>query len=326
MPIKMKVCNVADYNESLKKRGKIFHLFDEAVKVWLNTVVEKKARTKYVYSDRLMEILAVFRYLFKLPYRQLEGLLEDYLTHKNIELPIPDFTTLCRRMAKLSLSIDDHRDKNSARNGQLVDVLIDSTGINIYHTGGGHSKENSCSRKYKRYDQFRKLHVAYVPQNKKIAAIKMTCGKTTDGHTAPILLKAIPFDIGAVYADGAYDRSHVRRACLEKHAKQIIPPQRRALVHKSKWNEPEGLWDERNAAIKIFAQHTDEEEGRKKWKEDNSYGKRSLVEAFFSKFKAIFGFSFMSKKDVARESELATKIRILNSFSDLGCAIFKKAA
>jgi len=325
MPIKMKVCNVADYNESLKKRGKVFHLFHEATNVWFDKKVRKRTKSKFIYSDRLIQILAVFRYLFKYPYRQLEGLLEDFVDHQQANLPIPDFTTLCRRMKKLSLTIEDHREVNQAKNRGLVDVIIDSTGINIYHTGGGHSKENGYFRRYKHHDQVRKMHVALDPESKDVLSMEMSSGSTADSTMAPILLAGIDSSISGVYADGAYDRIKVRQACLDRQAKQIIPPKKNAVIRKAKKREAPNLWDERNAAIEIIRSQNNYDEGRKTWKESQSYGKRSLVEAFFSRFKTIFGFHFMSRNERARQSELAVKVQLLNSYNRFGAAVFKKA-
>jgi len=326
MPIKMKVCNVADYNESLKKRGRIFYLFDEAAKVWLYNAVNKKKGAKYTYSNRLIEILATFRYLFKYPYRQLEGLLEEYAARNNLKLPIPDFTTLCRRMAKLSSTIKDHRNKNEIAASGCVDVLIDSTGINIYHTSSSRSNDNGYVRPYKHLDQVRKMHVALNPESKTVLSMKMSKGNIVDSDIVPTLLKGISCSVNSVCADRAYDRMKVRNECFIRNAKQIIPPKRDAVIRRPKKGEPTGLWEERNAAIHFISRYRDREEGRKKWQENNGYGRRSLIEAFFGKFKTIFGFHFMSKSEQARESELMIKVNMLNSYNQLGRAYFKRAA
>lgn len=319
MPIKMKVCNAADYNGFLKERGRIFHYFEEATKVWLN-----KPGTKFTYSDRLIEILAIFRYLLKFPYRQLEGLLIDYLLSKNIALPVPNYSTLCRRMAKISSKIIDRRSQHQVKSDESFDVLLDSTGINIYCTGGGHSKENATRRKFKAYDQVRKMHVAYTPKNKRIDAMLMSTGTTPDFKAAPPLLKGLSYGIKGVYADSAYDRKVVRAACVEQGAKQIIPPQRIAVIRKPEKDDHPNLWQDRNAALSVIKKHKDWPSGLKRWKEKSSYGKRSLIEAQFSRFKAIFGFHFMSRSEQSRACELMTKVSILNSFSEIGCAKFAR--
>lgn len=323
MPVNMKVCNVADYNDALKKRGRFFHHFDEAIQVWLEKDFLNKDKCKNVYSDRLIEVLAVLRYLFKYPFRQLEGALEDYIAHSNLTLPVPNFTTLCRRMAKLSLTVRDHRKKSQNKTDD-IEVVIDSSGINIYHTGGGHSKENSQTRKHSWLDQVRKMHVAIDAVSKDVLEMKMTFGTTMDASVAPKLLNTIEENIGGVYADGAYDRKEVREACVRRGAKQIIPPPKNAIIRSSKKDEPPELWNERNAAIELIQRYEDIEEGRAAWKKEKEYGTRSVVEAYFSRFKTIFGFHFMCRKEKAREIELIVKTRMMNEFNQLGAAIFKR--
>ena len=85
-----------------------------------------------------------------------------------------------------------------------VDVLIDSTGVNIYHTGGGHSKENSNTRKFNGFDQVRKLHIAVDLNSKDVLAVEMTSGIKADSELLPVLIDKIPNAIRSVYADGAY--------------------------------------------------------------------------------------------------------------------------
>ena len=324
MPIKMKVCNTADYNEALKKRGKIFHLFEEAVRVWLDKDVLKKDKSKKTYSDQLIEILAVLC-LFKYPYRQLEGILEDYIAIKQLTLPVPDFTTLCRRMAKISLKIHDYRNNRQDAGTGKLSIILDSTGINIYHTTGSHSKENSVKRQYRGRQQTRKMHIVLDVKSRDILGMEMTSGVTHDTKPVPELLDAVKYKIEKVYADAAYDSRKVRKTCKVRHAKQIIPPRRDAIVKSCKKDGIGSLWNERNSAIELIRSYKDYEDGRNAWKESAGYGKRALVETCFGRFKTIFGYHFMCKNDMARKNELMTKINILNYFNKLGMAKFKKA-
>jgi DDE family transposase len=308
MPVKMKVCNPAEYNNNLRDRGRIFHLLDEAEKVWLYIKTEKVKKSKFVYSDLLMQTLAVIRYLLKYPYRQLQGFLEDYINYKKINLPIPDFTTLSRRMSKLSLEIRDHRSKSNTTDP--IEIAIDSTGINIYHTGGGHSKDNLETRKFKHLEQVRKLHVALNPETKEVLAMQMTEGHIADGDVIPNLLNDIPDYIEKLYADGAYDRKTVRLACYNRKIKQVIPPSKVSVTRRASKEEHEDFWDERNEAV-LMCNYLG---GRKLWKKMTNYHRRSLIEAFFGKIKMIFGFHFMNRSEKGRKVELAIKIKMLNSY------------
>ncbi|WP_264378130.1 MULTISPECIES: hypothetical protein [unclassified Wolbachia] len=61
-------------------------------------------------------------------------------------------------------------------NMEDIEIAIDSTGISIYNNTPGHSKENSTDRKYRGYEQTRKLHVMLNINNKKAIAVKYSNG------------------------------------------------------------------------------------------------------------------------------------------------------
>jgi hypothetical protein len=135
MPTKMKVCNTKEYTRTLIERGQIFALFDEATKVWSAKKVKDCASSRYKYGERFIQILAVLRYTLKFPFRQLEGLLKDYVARTlEIKMEIPNFSTLCRRMQRMQVMIHDNRTAQEKQSGEPIEILIDSSGINIYHT------------------------------------------------------------------------------------------------------------------------------------------------------------------------------------------------
>jgi hypothetical protein len=275
-----------------------------------------------VYSNQLIELLAAIRYLFKYPYRQLEGLLDDYIQFKQLHLPIPDFSTLSRRMAKRELKIRDYRTEQQKKSVEKLKIVLDSTGINIYHTSDGHGKNNSALRKHHGRNQIRKFHIALDANSKNVVSMQMTDGFCHDSVPVKYLLNLIPKEVEKVYADGAYDFRKVREACAAMKAKQIIPPRKDAKLNPDK----DGVLIDRNSSIEFMKRYTDYEEGRRAWKERESYGTCSYVEAFFGRFKGIFGDYFTCRSESARKSELVAKINLLNYFNTLGKAIFVKAA
>ena len=125
MSQRMRVCNSSTYNDSLKKRGDIFSILDQAVKFWRYGDVEHVEKSKYVYSHTLMNLMGCLRYLLRLPFRQLAGFLESYLSHRGIsDLKAPDYSTLCRRMKKEQLNFKDYRSDTEKRTGRYVSLLI----------------------------------------------------------------------------------------------------------------------------------------------------------------------------------------------------------
>ena len=70
-----KVTNWAKYNESLVRRGDITFWFDEdVIDAWEHDNAESKVGHPFVFSDLAIETLLMLRELFRLPYRQTEGL------------------------------------------------------------------------------------------------------------------------------------------------------------------------------------------------------------------------------------------------------------
>lgn len=320
----MKVCNTAAYNNSLKRRGNIFSILDKAIEFWWHCDVTGTTKSKYTYSDMLINLAGCLRYLLKLRFRQLEGFLESYITCRNLEeFSAPDYTTLCRRMNKKQMIFKDHRTEQQRTNDRHVSLAIDSSGINIYATGGGHSKKNAEKRKHEHYAQVRKLHVMLDLESGDVVDMEMSVGAASDHKSGQDLVGNYDKSIRSVYADRAYDRESFRHVCYKKCAKQIIPPLSNARTRRPIKQQPPGLWDDRNAAVKMMKASTSKDEGLKQWKNQNCYGKRSRIESYFHRFKTTFSFYFMSKSEIARHNELVFKSLILNAFNQLPKPIFQ---
>src|SRR4051812_40001021 len=100
---KRKVTNWRDYDESLRRRGSLTVWFsDEAVEAW-----EAERRTSRggqpEYSDLAILTALTFKAVFRLAYRQTEGLIGSVIGLLGIDLAVPDHTTLCRRAETLEV-------------------------------------------------------------------------------------------------------------------------------------------------------------------------------------------------------------------------------
>ncbi|WP_341818788.1 hypothetical protein [Wolbachia endosymbiont (group B) of Ennomos erosarius] len=75
-------------------------------------------------------------------------------------MAVISYSQASRRFKKLNIKINDCRvDKSNMEN---IEIIIDSTSISIYSNTPGHSKENSADRKYRSYEQVRKLHYMQI--------------------------------------------------------------------------------------------------------------------------------------------------------------------
>ena len=125
-----KITNWKEYNESLVRRGDITLWFDEeAIHSWQHANDEVRRGRPFTYSDSAIETLLMLRELFRLPYRQTEGLGRALMKLMDVEVPIPSFTLLAKRAAKLQIDLDISRLRGP------IDLVVDSTGLKIAGEG-----------------------------------------------------------------------------------------------------------------------------------------------------------------------------------------------
>ena len=100
---KYKVTNWSSYNEGLKQRGSItLWIQSDQRNTWKNTE-DKKCGGQLLYSDSAIELSYIIRKLYHLPLRQTEWFISSLFKQMNWELPVPDYTTICKRGKKLNV-------------------------------------------------------------------------------------------------------------------------------------------------------------------------------------------------------------------------------
>lgn len=114
-----RVRNWADYNRALVRRGSLTIWVDEqALSPCQNGDVDHKRGRPRVYDDAVIECALVVKAVFHLSLRATQGLLESVVTVMNLELPVPDYTTLCRRHSGLDVRVGG-TEGDSRRQGRL---------------------------------------------------------------------------------------------------------------------------------------------------------------------------------------------------------------
>ena len=167
-----KITNWKKYNESLVQRGSItFWFSDDVIDQWEHANEESKVGRPYVYSDTAIESLLVLRELFRLPYRQTEGLGRSLTELMQLEVAIPDYTSLAKRAATLDIALDI-----SHRTGS-VDVVVDSTGLKVFGEGEWKTRKHGVGKRR----TWRKLHLGVNPTTQEIEAEVLT---ENSGHDA----------------------------------------------------------------------------------------------------------------------------------------------
>jgi hypothetical protein len=127
---KYKIRNWRSYERSLINRGDLtLWLSEDVIQSWSSNLDQRLGRPK-LYSDRAIETALTLRLLFKRPLRQTEGFLTSIFRLMNVELNVPDHTTLYRRNSTLKT----YRKRIGKPRGR-VDLVIDSTGLVIHGEG-----------------------------------------------------------------------------------------------------------------------------------------------------------------------------------------------
>ena len=297
----------AKYDEGLKNRGSLTIWFSEdAIAAWNHVKSDKMKRGgQRVYSDLAIETAHTLRLVYKQPLRQTEGLLASIIQLLNLDLPIPDYTTLSRRAKGIVLS----KPPKSSSDSRVI--IVDSTGLKVV----GEKEWMNHKHGTKQRKVWRKLHLA-INEDGEILSATLTTHHESDVSQLPDLLSKIDTPIDAFYGDaGGYDHpgtysaldNHEQRFNQTMPIRTVIPPN---LGFRSL---QENDSDKRKGNIKLL-----NDVGREKWQETTSYGKRAGVENTNSRYKTIIGGKLRSKDTDNQNTEIQIGVRILNRMRALG--------
>jgi len=295
-----RVTNWKEYNESLVRRGDVtLWLADDVLASWEHANSEVKVGRPFTYSDAAIECSLTLRELFRLPYRQTEGLGRALVKLLEADVPIPDFTSLAKRAARLGVSLD------VAPTSGPIDVIVDSTGLKVY--GAGEWRRQAYQTPKRR--TWRKLHLSINASTQEIVAEVLTSRRADDADQVPALLAQVEPPVAKLYGDGAYDAWKLYDALGE--IQPVIPPQRGAVIRQH--GNCAGPRLPRDEAIRGIRRL-----GRRGWKRASDYHRRSLVETSMFRLKRAFGDRLKNKAFENQQTEARLRCKLLNRFTQLG--------
>jgi hypothetical protein len=185
-------------DEGLIRRGELLlsldflESYDHELSVLNCGKVGRPYRVTYMY----VVFLAVVRYLFGMPYRQLEGFTRAL--HRLIpRLPPIDYSWLRRRILRLDLR---PYMSLSGYDGP-VSIAVDSSGVRVCRCGGW------VERVYGKRKRYIKIHFAVDINTKEVISMDVTTDDVYDSEVLPRLLKDASRnrDVIEAFMDGAYD-------------------------------------------------------------------------------------------------------------------------
>jgi transposase len=301
--------NWPTYDAALRDRGDLtVWVTPEALAAWHPPTSGRRGRSP-TYSNMAIETGMMLRLAFGRPWRQTEGLLRSVAQLMNLEVGIPDHTTLSRRSAAASLAA------GLAKVTGPVHVVIDSTGLKVYGAGEWHqAKHGGRNRR-----TWRKLHLAVDPDSGEILACDLTDKDEGDPTQVEPLLDQVTGDIASLTADGAYDGAPVYRAVAERapEAAVIIPPRATAKASAQADQAP----TQRDRHLQIIKQR-----GRLGWQRATGYGRRSLVETAMFRYKTLIGRRLRARSLPGQRVEARTGCAVINRMTRLGMPVSCRVA
>jgi hypothetical protein len=295
-----RIRNWNEYNDSLVRRGSLtLWVEQETLQAWRYRGPSQRG-AQLQFSDLAIECLLTLRAVYHLTLRATEGFVHSLFGLMGVDLPVPDYTTLCRRAATVRVTLPKRAE------GPLH-LVLDSTGLKVYGEGEWKVRQHGYSKRR----TWLKLHLAVDPQTHEIQAAMVTDPGVTDAETVPALLEQVENPVESAAADGAYDRQVVYDALEGRSARAVVPPRRDAKVKRhGNSSGPRLARDENLRRIRKV--------GRAAWKEESGYHERSLVETAMLRMKTIFGDGVASRSPAQQATEAGVRCRALNIMTHQG--------
>lgn len=294
----------AEYNKSLIERGRVsLWINDGVLKAW-HTVKSKHRGAPRRYSDIAINAVLQLRYVFNLTLRATQGFCQSLFDMLGIKLSVPNYSTLSRRLARYVMP-----QRSALSHDEDLCIAIDSTGLKVYGEGEwkvrihGHTKRRT----------WRKLHIGVDVETQIIHAATVTTNDFKDNEVFEDMLSQIESPIATVLGDGAYDSADCYTVCKSRGIKPIFPPRKGAVLRQHGNCKQEPL--ARDLAIRGIRKI-----GKKHWKSEEGYHRRSIVETAMYRLKSQFTGSLRSRSFINQANELFIKCEILNDFARRGLA------
>lgn len=204
------------YNEHLVQRGEIL-LDIECLKGWqdeLRKMNQKKRGRKFSFSDSLILFLGTLKVAFQLGYREGEGVARSI--SKLTDIPVPTYSTVSRRLARLELDLSQF-----PSDGKPITLAVDASGLQVVRRKGWMRKKRKG---------FVKIHIAVEIKTKEVLALEITDDQVHESAKLQQLVasSAQQAEIDKVLADGGYDSGDCFEWLAEHQIEAGILPRKNA--------------------------------------------------------------------------------------------------
>jgi hypothetical protein len=297
-----RVTNWSTYEAGLRQRGSLTLGFsEEAIAAgWAAPRGPPGGQARY--SAVAIETTLTLRAVFRLAFRQAEGLVGSLVRRLGLDPPVPDHATLSRRARTLEVTPRPRAD------GPLH-LLVDSTGLKLGDPGAWRLERHGSRRRR----SWSKLHSGVDAAAGAIVAVALSAPEVDEASQVGPVLDQVPAPVASVVGDGAYDREDVDRAVEERHpgAAVVVPPRSTAVPSGTAATAP----TQRDRHVQLLA-----ENGRMAWQRAAGYGARAKAAAAIQRFQQVLGDRLRAPSDAGRRTEVVIASNALNRRLSFGRA------
>lgn len=303
---KYRTRNWREYNRSLVNRGSITFWFSkDAIANWYSVERTGKPGRPDTYSDSAIRCGLMIKAVFRTALRALQGFVRSLIECLGLDIISPHYSVFSRRAKNLRIPL-----RKLLKPSEKLNVVFDSTGVKVFGEGEWKVRKHGYSKRR----TWRKIHVGMCADSGQVVVSAMSSNNVSDDEAMIHMMEALEgVPLGDVLGDGAYDTVDCREAVHDQGGKPIFPPDKNAKLQKGK---PLPALQERDQAIRRIQKLG--EEGRSLWKQEIGYHRRSRVETFMFRYKAILGDRLTGRKQWTQATEVAIKLDILNRMIELG--------
>jgi len=302
-----KVTNWPAYEAGLRQRGSLTVWFsDEAVEAWAAEPRATRGRQPW-YSPLAILTALTLRAVFRLAFRQTEGLIGSVIALLGLALRVPDHTTISRRSATLEVARPSRPSTGAGGEAAPLHLLVDSTGLKLCGPGEWLVEKHGIRTRR----SWRKLHLGIDADTGQIVAASLTTKEVDDSAEVDPLLDQVAGPVASVTGDGGYDQDGVYASVAARHpeAAVVVPPRTTAVPSETAETAP----TQRDRHLQHIAEH-----GRMGWQKASGYTRRALAEAAIGRWKQVIGDGLRAHTDERRATEVEVAVYTLNRMLALG--------
>jgi hypothetical protein len=304
-----KVTNWSQYNQSLRKRGKISLYFPKGniEFQFINDEPYERGLSGRLatYKHAYIEFIYILYRLFGWGLRQISGYVEDLWAIHGFKIPVPSFGHLSDLFATVPIRIRVfcRNIRKRIESGEEIDLIADSTGLRFGKASHWYETKynKSCNNR-----PWKKLHISMD------TAMNIHEAIITNNDIADIEVvdELIPdnLNVSSFIADGGYYSSQKVEQLYQAGITPVIPPPSNAvgdLKNPTSWHNKIVQYIKEKGTIYAF---------HKKY----SYGRRDLAESQNSRIKRCIGNALLTQRVESQIREGRMIANIINLWNLFG--------